>query len=70
MSLEGWRSKGALTMFRQTDGRVYFTDGRDVARRTSRDGPIEVQLMESAGGSVTSMPVPDLVASSDAALPG
>eukprot|EP00965_Chrysotila_dentata_P237311 6201823-Pleurochrysis_carterae.AAC.2 len=35
LSLEGWRSKGAQTMFRQKNGRLYFTDGRDVARRTS-----------------------------------
>eukprot|EP00965_Chrysotila_dentata_P054828 1820681-Pleurochrysis_carterae.AAC.1 len=52
------------------DGRVLFTDGRDVARRTSRDGPIEIQLLEAAGGSVISMPADQLVALSDAALPG
>eukprot|EP00965_Chrysotila_dentata_P200365 6179940-Pleurochrysis_carterae.AAC.1 len=50
LGLEGWKSKGALSLFRQNDGRVLFTDGRDVARRTTRDGPFEIQLFESAGG--------------------
>eukprot|EP00965_Chrysotila_dentata_P122303 4043075-Pleurochrysis_carterae.AAC.1 len=29
LGLEGWRSKGVLSLFKQKDGRVYFTDGRD-----------------------------------------
>eukprot|EP00965_Chrysotila_dentata_P054951 1824207-Pleurochrysis_carterae.AAC.1 len=62
LNLERWKSKGALSLFKLKDGRVLFTEGRDVARRTSRDGPIDVQLLDRAGGSVTSMPVPELLA--------
>eukprot|EP00965_Chrysotila_dentata_P006900 225106-Pleurochrysis_carterae.AAC.1 len=40
-----------------------------MARRTSRDGPINVQLLDRAGDSVMSMPVPELLAISDAAMP-
>eukprot|EP00965_Chrysotila_dentata_P130078 4300120-Pleurochrysis_carterae.AAC.1 len=29
LGLEGWRSKGALSLFKQKDGRVFFTEGRD-----------------------------------------
>eukprot|EP00965_Chrysotila_dentata_P015735 520961-Pleurochrysis_carterae.AAC.1 len=61
MSLEGWKRQGALTLFKQQDGRILFTDGRDVARRTTRDGPLVIQVAESAGGSVTSMPAPELL---------
>eukprot|EP00965_Chrysotila_dentata_P004657 151699-Pleurochrysis_carterae.AAC.3 len=57
---EGGRSKGALSVSRQRNERVLFTDGRSVTRRNPalRDGPIVVQMMEVAGGSVTAMPVP------------
>eukprot|EP00965_Chrysotila_dentata_P031408 1047046-Pleurochrysis_carterae.AAC.1 len=70
LNLEGWKSTGALSFFKLKDGRVLFTDGRDMARRTSLDGPIDVQLLDRAGGSVTSMPVSELLAISDAAMPG
>eukprot|EP00965_Chrysotila_dentata_P160516 5299824-Pleurochrysis_carterae.AAC.1 len=65
LDLVGWKRHSALSLFRLGDGRIVYTEWRDVARsRTPGSAGIEVRVAESAGGSTESLAVEDLLTSS------
>eukprot|EP00965_Chrysotila_dentata_P186610 6161923-Pleurochrysis_carterae.AAC.2 len=65
LDLVSWKRHSARSLFRLGDGRIFYTEWRDVARsRPSEPGGIEVRVAESAGGSTESLPVENLLTSS------
>eukprot|EP00965_Chrysotila_dentata_P169759 5603158-Pleurochrysis_carterae.AAC.1 len=55
LDLSGWKRWGALSLFRDRDGVVRFTDGRAVASRRSSDGGVDIAVYASVPGRSTNM---------------
>eukprot|EP00965_Chrysotila_dentata_P163927 5412062-Pleurochrysis_carterae.AAC.2 len=58
----GWKRHSALNLFRLADGRIVYTDGRDVARRRPSEGDgVDVRVAESTGDSTEPLPAEALL---------
>eukprot|EP00965_Chrysotila_dentata_P042717 1417891-Pleurochrysis_carterae.AAC.1 len=57
LDLVRWKRHAVLSLFKLGDGRVVYTDGRDVARsRPTAEGGINVRVAEWTAGSTESLP--------------